>query len=119
MVDVSNKKLSKNKSFFSKSKGVRGATYFAPQSKEIVCGTPILTLSKRTSFIIFSYPNKYTGISLFSKNDKILKDKTWFSDKKSLKWFTFLPFETPSLLFLPKMGTILFYSSSFSMINYF
>ncbi len=42
-----------------------------------------------------------------------------FSRKKTFKWFTFLPFETPITLFLPKMGTVLVYSSSFSMINLF
>jgi hypothetical protein len=40
-----------------------------------------------------------------------------FSREKLFKWFTFLPFETPTTLFLPKIGTVLLYSSSFSMIN--
>ena len=135
MVNVSYKKLNKNKGFFSKSKvssqkqlslGFFEAQTKASQmltlpsqSKEIVWGTPILNLSKRITFLIFSYPNKYVEISFSSKNEKMLKDKIWFSGKKGLKWFSFLPFETPSLLFLPKMGTILFYSSSFSVINHF
>ncbi len=95
MLDISNKKPYKNKSFFNKS-------------KRIICNTRILILGKPSTFRSFSNQKKHTEVSLFSKKDK-----------KNLKWFTFLPFETPSLLFLPKMGTVLFYSSSFSMINYF
>ena len=105
MVDISNKKLNKKKSFFSKN-------------KRVICDTHFLTLSKAGTFTSFSSQNKYAEISLFYKNNKRLKN-TIFSAKKGLELFTFLPFETPSLLFLPKMGTVLFYSSSFSMINYF
>lgn len=56
-------------------------------------------------------------ICLFSKKERKLQDKIWFSSEKNLKWLTFLPFETPTLLFLPKIGAVLLYSFSFSMIN--
>ena len=105
MVNISNKKLIKNKSFFTKNKNV-------------ICNTHILTLVKLSTFTSFSSQNEYAEISFFSKNDKKLKN-TIFSNKENLELFTFLPFEAPSLLFLPKMGTVLFYSSSFSIINYF
>lgn len=106
MVNMSSKKLNKKKKFFSKN-------------ERIVFNTHRLTLAKLSTFTNFSSQNEHAEISLFSKNDKRLKNTIWFSDKKHLKLFTFLPFETPSLLFLPKMGTVLFYSSSFSMMNHF
>ena len=103
---MSNKKLNKNKSFFSKN-------------QKIICNIHIFTLAKSSTFLSFSNQNKHAKKALFSKNDKILESTVWFSNKKYLKLLTFLPFETPSFLFLPKMGTVLFYSSSFSIINYF
>ena len=92
---------------------------FLVKTKKMICNIHIFTLAKSSTFPSFSNQNKHTKRALFSKNDKILENTIWFSNKKYLKLFTFLPFETPSLLFLPKMGTVLFYSSSFSMINYF
>lgn len=106
MVNILNKKLNENKSFFSKN-------------KKIGYNTPILTKLKSSTFSVFYYQAKYLKIPLLSKNHQILEDKFWFSDEKNLKWSTFLPFETPSLLFLPKIGIIFLHSSSFSIINSF
>lgn len=106
MINILNKKLNENKSFFS-------------QNKKIICNTPVLTKLKSSSFTVFFSQSKFFKIPPFSKTHQILEDKIWFSDKKNRKWFTFLPFETPSLLFMPKMGTVLLYSSSFSIINSF
>ena len=86
----------------------------------------------RGTSIIFCDQNKCAKISFFSKK-KMLQDtiysarrssfakckQTQFSSKKISKWFTFLPFETPTTLFLPKIGTVLLYSCSFSTINGF
>lgn len=57
-------------------------------------------------------------IPRFFERERRLEGKTLYFNKKTLKLFTFLPFETPNVLFLPKMGTVLFYFSSFSIINY-
>ena len=57
MVDISNKKLNKKKSFFSKN-------------KRVICDTHFLTLSKAGTFTSFSSQNKYAEISLFYKNNK-------------------------------------------------
>lgn len=89
------------------------------KNKKMNYNTSILTLLKSNTLSIFPYQSKYLKIPLFSKNHQILEDKIRFSDDKNIRWFTFLPFETPSLLFLPKMGIILFHSSSFSIINSF
>lgn len=64
------------------------------------------------------YSRQSIIISSFYKDEKRLENKIFFLDQKTFKLFTFLPFETPNILFLPKMGSVLFYSSSFSMINY-
>lgn len=91
ITNILNKKFNKNKSFFSKD-------------KKMIYNTLILTKLKSSSLSISTYQNKCLEVPLFS-------------NKKYIKLFTFLPFETPSLLFLPKMGIILLYSSSFSIIN--
>lgn len=120
MVNILNKKLNENKSFFSKN-------------NKINCNIPILTELKSSTLSLFIFQNKYLEILSFceaktkiryanppfSKRDQVLEDKIGFSDEKNRKWFTFLPFETPNLLFLPKMGIVLLYSSSFSIINSF
>lgn len=106
MLNILNKKFNGNKSFFSKN-------------KKINCSTLILTKSKSSTFTVFVNQAKHLKIRLLSKNHQILEDKFEFSDEKNVKWSTFLPFETPSLLFLPKMGIVLLYSSSFSIINSF
>ena len=106
MVNIVNKKLNENNSFFSKN-------------KKINCNTQILTKLKSSTFSVFVHQAKYLKIPFLSENYQTLKEKSWFSDDKNRKWSTFLPFETPSLLFLPKMGIVLLYSSSFSIINSF
>ena len=106
MVNILKKRLNKNKSFLSKN-------------NKINCNIPILTKLKSSTLSLFISQNKYLEIPFFSKNDQVLENKIGFSDKKNIKWFTFLPFETPNLLFLPKIGIVLLYSSSFSIINSF
>ncbi len=79
------------------------------------------TTTRETCFLrSFTLPRQV----IFSKSEEMLQDldlqyksKTWFFHKRTLKWFSFLPFETPSPLFLPKTGTVLLYSSSFSMVR--
>lgn len=121
MLDVSNKKLSQNKPFryslksncpylvhFYDYKNVRSKYGSLRQlclhhkNKVLICRTSPFTLPKQVTF---------------SKSKEMLQNKTWFSHKENLKWFSFLPFETPSPLFLPKIGTVLLYSSSFSMVS--
>ena len=100
-------------------------------SKETTCNLHFFAKPYGRTSSVFCNQNKCAKTSLFSKKEKMLQDTicfakrssftrcigAQFSSKKNLKWLTFLPFETPTSLFLPKIGTILLYSSSFSMIN--
>ena len=143
MLDVSNKNLSENKPFpyilkincpdlvhFYDYKNVKSKYGRLPQlcldhkSKVISCSTSLVlrrATTRETCFLrSFTLPRQV----IFSKSEEMLQDldlqyksKTWFFHKRTLKWFSFLPFETPSPLFLPKTGTVLLYSSSFSMVR--
>lgn len=84
---------------------------------------PILNLLPKSlggTLSVFDEQKKSAKSSFLYKNKKVLHAKMHFrTSKKCLKKVTFLPFETPTLLFLPKIGAVLLYSSSFSIINFF